>query len=99
MSLSNCNVHADFYFENDILIAPEGKYIYLWGSNESEDTRVWFDDFTVTHKSTFVAQATDYGVWGDVLREQKSDAVDKYRYAYQGQFAEKDEETGGIILS
>ena len=88
------NQHEHLQFENDIVIAPEGKYIYLWVSNESEDTRVWFDDFTVTHQSTFVAQATDYGVWGDVLREQRSDVLEKYRYAYQGQFAEKDEETG-----
>ena len=26
-----------FYYENHILIAPEGKYIYLCVSNESED--------------------------------------------------------------
>lgn len=88
------NQHEHLQFENDIVVAPEGKFIYLWVSNESEDTRVWFDDFTVTHQSTFVAQATDYGVWGDVLREQKSDVLEKYRFGYQGQFAEKDEETG-----
>ncbi|HEY3387078.1 MAG TPA: RHS repeat-associated core domain-containing protein, partial [Saprospiraceae bacterium] len=33
------------------------------------------------------------GVWGDVLREQKTDES-KYRFGYQGQFAERDEETG-----
>jgi len=37
-------------------------------------------------------QATDYGAWGDVLREQKSDTR-KYRFGYQGQYA-RDEETG-----
>ncbi len=31
--------------------------------------------------------------WGDVIREQKAD-TSVYRYAYQGQYAEKDEETG-----
>jgi hypothetical protein len=35
----------------------------------------------------------DYGVWGDVIQEQKTDKSD-YRFGYQGQFAEKDEETG-----
>ncbi|GEM_PF-6648771 len=40
-----------------------------------------------------MVQATDYGVWGDVMREQKSDES-VYRFGYQGQFAEKDEETG-----
>src|SRR5690606_15788868 len=42
---------------------------------------------------TLVVQATDYGVWGDVMREQKSDES-VYRFGYQGQFAELDEETG-----
>ncbi len=32
-------------------------------------------------------------MWGDVIREQKSD-IASYRYGYQGQFAEKDDETG-----
>jgi RHS repeat-associated protein len=54
---------------------------------------VWFDDLKVTHTQNIVVQATDYGVWGDVLRVQKTDES-IYRYAYQGQFAEKDEETG-----
>lgn len=49
----------------------------------------------VTHTQNIVVQATDYGVWGDVLREQKTDELlYKYRFGYQGQFAEKDEETG-----
>jgi RHS repeat-associated protein len=51
------------------------------------------DDLTVTHTQTMVTQATDYGVWGDVLREMKA-AEFTYRFGYQGQFAEKDEETG-----
>ena len=54
---------------------------------------MWFDDLTVTHSQSLVVQSTDYGVWGDVLREQKSDSK-KYRFGYQGQFAEKDDETG-----
>jgi RHS repeat-associated protein len=51
------------------------------------------DDLTVTHTQTMVTQAADYGVWGDVLREMKA-AEFTYRFGYQGQFAEKDEETG-----
>ena len=88
------NQHEHLKFADEIVIGPDGKYIYLWVSNESEDTKVWFDDFTVTHSSLFVAQATDYGVWGDVIREQKRDLLERYRFGYQGQFAEKDEETG-----
>jgi RHS repeat-associated protein len=68
-------------------------YIYVWLSNGSEATKVWFDDLTVMHTGDVVTQATDYGVWGDVLREEKLDET-KYRYAYQGQFAELDKETG-----
>jgi RHS repeat-associated protein len=71
----------------------EPGYIYAWVSNGSENTKVWFDDLNVTHTSNFVTQATDFGAWGDVLREQKTDES-LYRYSYQGQFAEKDLETG-----
>src|SRR5690606_10547225 len=75
----------------------------VWVSNQSEATIVWpacrsfgagrFDDLTVTHMQTLVVQATDYGVWGEELRISKADEA-LYRYGYQGQFAEKDEETG-----
>jgi RHS repeat-associated protein len=51
---------------------------------------VWFNDLSIRHTQTLVAY---YGVWREVLREQRSD-VRKYRYGYQGSFSEKDEETG-----
>jgi RHS repeat-associated protein len=86
-------MHAQVALNEPLVIPANGKYIYLWVSNESENTKVWFDDIKVTHVTTFVAQATDYGVWGDVLREQKTDET-VYRYAYQGQFSERDLETG-----
>lgn len=67
---------------------------WVWVGNQSQQTKVWFDDLTVTHRQNgLVVQSTDYGVWGDVMREQKSDES-VYRFGYQGQFAEKDEETG-----
>ena len=69
-------------------------YMYVWVSNESEATKVWFGDLSIVHHQSMVTQATDYGVWGEVLREQKTNVLDLYRYGYQGQFAEKDEETG-----
>jgi RHS repeat-associated protein len=75
------------------VVVPEDGFIYIWLSNESEGTEVWFDDLSIRHTQTLVAQATDYGVWGEVLREQRADAR-KYRFGYQGQYAEKDEETG-----
>lgn len=72
---------------------PENGYIYIWVSNESEGTKVWYDDLKITHTQVVVTQASDYGVWGDVLRELKSPEF-TYRHGYQGQFSEKDEETG-----
>jgi RHS repeat-associated protein len=44
-------------------------------------------------KNSVLKKSTDYQVWGDVLREMKA-AEFTYRFGYQGQFAEKDEETG-----
>jgi RHS repeat-associated protein len=73
-------------------IANDG-FIYVWVSNQSKATRVWFDDLTVSHQESMVIQASDYGVWGDVIREQKT-GPEKYRFGYQGQYAEKDDETG-----
>lgn len=75
------------------LVIPQNGYIYVWVSNESEATKVWFDDLTIVHTQAVVTQATDFGVWGDVLRELKSDNI-TYRHGYQGKFAEKDRETG-----
>jgi hypothetical protein len=51
--------HEEVKFLEDVVIGEGAKYIYLWVNNESLDTKVWFDDFTVTHTSNFVAQATD----------------------------------------
>ena len=76
-------------------IRPQQKgYIYIWVSNESENNKVWFDDLKVTYRSRRVTQATDYYAYGSVLREQKTPEELTYRYKYQGQYAEKDEETG-----
>ncbi|MCZ8023359.1 MAG: RHS repeat-associated core domain-containing protein, partial [Cytophagales bacterium] len=80
-------------FEEPIIVNTTG-YIYIWVSNNSENSKVWFDDLTVRHSQLILSQATDYGVWGDVMREQKATPYEKFRYGYQGQFAEKDEETG-----
>ncbi|HEY3405571.1 MAG TPA: RHS repeat-associated core domain-containing protein, partial [Ohtaekwangia sp.] len=86
--------HERVAFDEPIVIGPGGKYIYVWVSCESPNTQIWFDDVMVKHTSpAMVVQATDYGVWGDVLREQKTDESN-YRFGYQGQFAERDEETG-----
>lgn len=86
------NKPVHIQFDEPINVANDG-YIYVWVSNQSKDTRVWFDNLRITHTGVVVAQATDYGPWGDVIREQKADERE-YRFGYQGQFAEKDDETG-----
>jgi RHS repeat-associated protein len=86
------NLHQKLDFAQPVVI-PQNGYIYIWVSNESEDTKVWFDDIQITHRSTIVTQATDYGVWGDILREQKTDES-IYRFGFQAQFSERDLETG-----
>jgi RHS repeat-associated protein len=80
-------------FQNAITTHQAG-YIYVWVSNESENSNVWFDDLKVTHRSSRVTQATDYYAWGNVMRENKSPEDVRYRHGYQGQYAEKDDETG-----
>ncbi len=55
---------------------------------------MWFDDLKVSHTQDVVTQTTDYGPWGDITREQRTNVLDEYRYGYQGQYSERDEETG-----
>jgi RHS repeat-associated protein len=86
------NRHERVAFEQPIYV-PENGYIYIWVSNESEGTKVWFDDVKITHTQITLTQASDYGVWGDVLRELKASEF-SYRHGYQGNFSEKDAETG-----
>ncbi|NOS94632.1 MAG: hypothetical protein HOP30_22195, partial [Cyclobacteriaceae bacterium] len=59
-------------FDSPILIQQPG-FIYIWVSNETENTEVWFDDVSVMHYKGVVTQATDYGAWGEVMREQRLD--------------------------
>ncbi len=68
-------------------------YMYIWVSNETEATKVWFDDLKVSYTQDVVTQTTDYGPWGDIVREQRSNVLDEYRYGYQGQYSEHDDET------
>jgi RHS repeat-associated protein len=77
---------------DDVAVTANG-YIYIYVTNETPGVDVWFDDLGVVLKQNIVKQATDYGLWGDVIREQKADES-VYRFGYQGQFAEKDSETG-----
>jgi RHS repeat-associated protein len=84
--------HERVYLHHPVIIPAGGKYIYVWVSNESPETRVWFDDFSVTHTTSYVSHATDYGVWGDVLRTTSTEPAApaalrknlKAQYAFSG---------------
>ncbi|MCD9020187.1 LamG-like jellyroll fold domain-containing protein, partial [Parachryseolinea silvisoli] len=86
------NAHERVYLRRPVIIPAGGKYIYVWVSNESPETRVWFDDVSVTHITSYVSQATDYGVWGDVLRTTSTEPIPptalrknlKGQYAFSG---------------
>ncbi|MBT1686910.1 LamG-like jellyroll fold domain-containing protein [Dawidia soli] len=67
------NMHARVNMNEPVIVPAGGKYIYVWVSNESPGTEVWFDDFSVTHTAAYVSESTDYGVWGDVLRTTSSE--------------------------
>jgi RHS repeat-associated protein len=68
-------------------------YIYIFVANESEVTRVWFDDLKVTHQRSNIVAGADYYPFG-LPMENREITREDYRYGYQGQYAEKDKETG-----
>ncbi|MTI25798.1 leucine-rich repeat domain-containing protein, partial [Fulvivirga kasyanovii] len=52
-------------------ITQEG-YIYVYASNESPDSEVYFDDVSVTLTENVVTQATDYYPFGMVMRRSNT---------------------------
>lgn len=75
-----------------ITIAQPG-YLYAFVVNESEQTRVWFDDFKVSHQRSTVVAGADYYPFGLVISERNI-GREEYRYGYQGAFSEEDSVTG-----
>lgn len=57
---------------------------------------LFLDDVKETHTYSRVTQASCYYAFGSVMREQKSPDDLVYRYGYQGEYSEKDPETGWI---
>ena len=64
------------------------------GRDESTGTDVWFDDFTVQLNTPVVSEETDYYPFGNILSQWKRDSQSNYRFGYQGEFSEEDDETG-----
>lgn len=60
-------------------------------ANESAGTNVFFDDFTVKQLGVDITQTTDYYPGGSVSNHWEKEP---YRFGYQGEYSEEDEETG-----
>ncbi len=72
-------------------------YLFIYTSNEGQgQSEVYFDNITVTHQPGIVRSATDYYPFGLEMEGRSFSALGPkgYRFGYQGDFAEKDEETG-----
>jgi RHS repeat-associated protein len=54
---------------------------------------VYFDDFQVAHTYSDIVAGGDYYPFGLTI-EDRQITREPYRYGYQGQYAEKDKETG-----
>ena len=54
----------------------------------------FFDDLEIRHKQSILVQNTDYYPFGSVQTRNVSPGRKQYRFGYQGEFAEEDEETG-----
>ncbi len=79
--------------ELEIPIQTNG-YIYIYVANESmADVNVHFDDMEVTLIEGSAVNGADYYPFG-LAMPGRSWSSEGYRFGYQGQFAEKDEETG-----
>jgi len=74
------------------LTFTEPGYIYIFVSNESENTEVWFDDLHVDHKRSTIVAGADYYPFG-LPMENREITREDYRYGYQGQYSEEEKET------
>lgn len=91
--LSAGSVHEKLTFKDDITIDKEG-FIYIYISNQSEgNIDVYFDDLKITHQYSDIVAGGDYYPFGMEIQDRQITRED-YRYGYQGQYAEKDQETG-----
>ncbi|MEM9338648.1 MAG: RHS repeat-associated core domain-containing protein, partial [Bacteroidota bacterium] len=94
---------TDHPFEELALEIPvsQAGFLYVYFSNEntagrsgqSSGVTAYFDDFLVTHHLSDVVYAADYYPFGLPMEGSKVEKVIS-RYGYQGEFAEKDKETG-----
>lgn len=84
--------HAFDELANEIIVEKPG-FVYIYISNEDErNITAYFDDFEVKHTYGNIAVAKDQYPFGLAMEGRKLER--KYwRYGYQGEYSEKDEET------
>ncbi len=74
----------------DIVVNDPG-YMYIYLSNEETGTpvEVYFDDFKVTQSHSRIVAGGDYYPYG-LTMDDRQITQERYRFGYQGQFAEYD---------
>ena len=76
------------------LVTEQAGFVYIYVSNENDqNVTAYFDDLGVEHTYGNIAVATDFYPFGLAIAGRELERI-KWRYGYQGEFAEKDEETG-----
>ena len=69
-------------------------YLYIITATENKDNvDIFFDDVHIDLHQTHIVAGNDYYPFGIPITERSYEKQD-YRYDYQGQYAEKDDETG-----
>ena len=76
------------------LVTEQAGFVYIYVSNENDqNVTAYFDDLGVEHTYGNIAVATDRYPFGLAMAGRELERI-KWRYGYQGDFAEEDEETG-----
>ncbi|KYG81080.1 RHS repeat-associated protein [Roseivirga ehrenbergii] len=78
-------------------VIDEPGFVFIYLTNEStQASEAYFDDFKIIHKQGIVRSTADYYPFGSEITERSFSNIspNDYRFGYQGQFAEKDKETG-----
>lgn len=81
----------------DALKLDRPGFLYIYTSNESSvNAEAYFDDLKIVHTQGIVRSTADYYPFGSQITERSFSSIspNDYRFGYQGQFAEKDQETG-----
>jgi RHS repeat-associated protein len=91
--ITNPDLHEHELLELEVTIEKEG-FMYIYVSNESDQNmEAYFDDLRITHAYSNIVAGGDFYPFGLSITDRQVTRED-YRYGYQGQYAEKDEETG-----